>query len=75
MIKSINGLEPIDSQYRAIEIFEYIKEKLNEDSKYMGYKVWGNPADNENNKTFEVQVDKDILWISYTTWGSASTMQ
>lgn len=75
MIKSINGLEPIDSQYRAIEIFEYIKEKLNEDSKYMGYKVWGNPADNENNKTFEVQVDKDILWISYITWGSASTMQ
>ena len=75
MIKSINELEPIDSQYRAIEIFEYIEGKLSEDSEYIGYKVWGNPADNENNKTFEIKVDKDILWISYTTWGSASTMQ
>ena len=68
-------MKPIDSKDRSIEIFECIKEKIKEDSNYIGNRVWGNPADSDNNATYEIIEDKEKVWISYVTWLSTSTMQ
>ncbi|MBN9647597.1 hypothetical protein J0L31_11395 [Terrisporobacter glycolicus] len=75
MIKRINELKPIDSEIRAIEIFEYIKDKIKEHSEFIGYKVWGNPADSDNNKTYKIEIDNEFIWICYVTWTSAATIQ
>lgn len=75
MIKRINELKPVDSEIRAIEIFEYIKDKIKEHSEFIGYKVWGNPADSDNNKTYKIEIDNEVVWICYVTWTSAATIQ
>lgn len=72
---SMNELKPIDNKSRAIEIYYIIKENLKEESKSIGYKVWGNPADSDNNETYEIEVDKETLWLACVTWASASNMK
>lgn len=68
----VNELKPIDSRIRAIEIFEDVQEKLKEDSEFIGYKVWGNPTGSDNNKTYKLEIDNEVLWICYVSWSSSS---
>lgn len=72
MDQLVNELKAVDSKVRAIEIFEEVQEKLKEDSEFIGYKVWGNPASHDNNKTYKIEVDNEVLWICYVAWSSSS---
>lgn len=49
----MSELKSIGNKSRAIEIYNIIKEELKKESKSIGYKVWGNPADSDNNETYE----------------------
>lgn len=70
----VNELKPIDNRVRAIEIFEDVQQKLNEDTEFIGYKEWGNPASHDNNKTYKIEIDNEVLWICYVAWSSSSVV-